>query len=906
MGDKIQIPNLDLTYNATPSFPIALQADTSPINPLGSMKSPGLLDKAKNLVKGTGSGVNAAAGALGSMVGSMIGGGLTSGAGNVIGQLGGIAQMIPGVGGVIASAAVPILQGGINALVGSSLNQENINTVNANNAALNSFSSNASSTEALAQNFKTMPAVTNFNKSFIGKDGVFANKASKMFKQLQKEQTYAVNNAQNALNTNLNNMIGTQYDNMMANYAAEGGFLAQPYIGGAIDYELAQRRMAQKDLEARHLADGGSLHSYGSDWTNGLSIINSGDTHERNPLGGVPMGMAEDGQPNLVEEGEVVWNDYVFSNRLKVPSELAQRLKLKNKDNTFAEAVKHLQKNSEERPNDPIEQAGLKNSLIKLMNAQEILRQKSEERKMRRQAKKAALGGLLYNCGGHLFALGSALNPTNPILKQREIDNAWKQGEIDAAFEAVPDGNPLYKSQPTIATPSALDSPILQGYVPKTDIFKLRPYSAELFWGDRPQSTGTNRLSMQNWYNSVVKDANQYATILNYLDSKDPEAVKLKNKYKNNAKGFLNHALTGQKGRAYDAIQKAYNAAYAPQEQARMQGIKPPEFSPEYFEGRIQAQDAAPVSAPLTNEQWKEYTRLKSLDKTTKTDVSAKKYLHEVTGTPLETLYKGQEIPAAARDTIQPEHYNLARELRWMPAIGSGLAAFSDAMGWTNTPDESGYRAMLQASQGMTDPAFSPIPERLRLQRFSTREAINDLNAQAGAVERGITNQSNLNRGNAISGLIAAGANAQKNYGNAYKQGLDSYNALASTEGQFNRGTSMFNSEKDLQAQMARNSNLQFKAGLLDKALTLRDLALNRASAARSANLTNLFDSLGDIGREAFAMDMIHNNKALLYDYFGRYKRNLLDDVNGDTVKDSKTTKAKGGFLTIKNKRRRR
>ena len=879
------ILNLKTIYNSQSTA----DGRITPLDAIGSTEPQSFLSKAKDWVKGGGSGVNAAAGALGSMVGSMIGGGLTSGAGNVIGQLGGIAQMIPGVGGVIASAVAPILQGGINALVGSSLNQENINTVNANNAALNSFSSNASSTEALAQNFKTMPAVTNFNKSFIGKDGVFANKASKMFKQLQKEQTYAVNNAQNALNTNLNNMIGTQYDNMMANYAAEGGFLAQPYIGGAIDYELAQRRMAQKDLEARHLADGGSLHSYGSDWTNGLSIINSGDTHERNPLGGVPMGMAEDGQPNLVEEGEVVWNDYVFSNRLKVPSELAQRLKLKNKDNTFAEAVKHLQKNSEERPNDPIEQAGLKNSLIKLMNAQEILRQKSEERKMRRQAKKAALGGLLYNCGGHLFAPGGVLNPTDP------------------------DGNPLLAtSQPTIATPSALDSPILKRYVPKyfTDPNYKDP-SNYLIFGNQFGNPdilyrSSNRPDIKTWYNEVTKDSKNYANILNYLDANDSKSANLKKTYAKNAKGFLNYALTGPKGKAYDAIQKAYNAAYAPQEKARMQGIKPPEFPLEYLEGRVQAQDAADVSAPLTKEQWKEYTRLKSLDKTTNTDVFAKKYLHEVTGTPLETLYKGQEIPAAARDTIQPEHYNLARELRWMPAIGSGLAAFSDAMGWTNTPDESGYRAMLQASQGMTDPAFSPIPERLRLQRFSTREAINDLNAQAGAVERGIANQSNLNRGNAISGLIAAGANAQKNYGNAYKQGLDSYNAQASTEGQFNRGTSMFNSEKDLQAQMARNSNLQFKAGLLDKALTLRDLALNRASAARSANLTNFFDSLGDIGREAYAMDMIHNNKALLYDWFGRYKGSMLDYANGETVKDSKTTKAKGGFLTIKNKRRRR
>lgn len=871
------ILNLKTIYNSQSTA----DGRITPLDAIGSTEPQSFLSKAKDWVKGGGTGVNAAAGALGSMVGSMIGGGLTSGAGNVIGQLGGIAQMIPGVGGVIASAAAPILQGGINALVGSSLNQENINTVNANNAALNSFSSNASTTEALAQNFKTMPAVTNFNKSFIGKDGVFANKASKMFKQLQKEQTYAVNNAQNALNTNLNNMIGTQYDNMMANYAAEGGFLAQPYIGGAIDYELAQRRMAQKDLEARHLADGGSLHSYGSDWTNGLSIINSGDTHERNPLGGVPMGMAEDGQPNLVEEGEVVWNDYVFSNRLKVPSELAQRLKLKNKDNTFAEAVKHLQKNSEERPNDPIEQAGLKNSLIKLMNAQEILRQKSEERKMRRQAKKAALGGLLYNCGGHLFAPGGVLNPTDP------------------------DGNPLYVSQPVIAAPDPNLEVINSRSITPTSGNKKIPYTYQSKIQINPAPT---MLSLEDWFNAVSSNSANYANILNYLDSKNPEAVALKNKYSKDPSGFLKKALRGEPGLAYNAIDAARKAAYEKENKAYIDQVisKAPPVSPEDLEDKISVQDAKTVSAPLTNEQWKEYTRLKQLDKTNRTDIHAKKYLHEVTGTPLETLYKDQEIPAAARDTIQPEHYNLARELRWVPAIGSGLAAFSDAMGWTNTPDESGYRAMLQASQGMTDPAFSPIPERLRLQRFSTREAINDLNAQEGAIERGIFNQSNLNRGNAISGLLAAGNNAQKNYGNAYKQGLDSYNAQISTEGQFNRGTSMFNSEKDLQAQMARNSNLQFKAGLLDKALTLRDLALNRASAARSANLTNLFDSLGDIGREAYAMDMIHNNKALLYDWFGRYKGSLLDYANGDTVKGPKTTKAKGGFLTIKNKRRRR
>ena len=120
----------------------------------------------------------------------------------------------------------------------------------------------------------------------------------------------------------------------------------------------------------------------------------------------------------------------------------------------------------------------------------------------------------------------------------------------------------------------------------------------------------------------------------------------------------------------------------------------------------------------------------------------------------------------------------------------------------------------------------------------------------------------------------------------------------------FNRGTNMFNREQDLKAQIANNANQRIRMDAAFKAAQLRDAIDARIGAARSANLTNFFDSLGDIGREAFAMDMIHNNKALLYDYMGRYKRNLLDDLEGNTVKPSKASN--GGYLTIKNKKRRK
>ncbi len=124
---------------------------------------------------------------------------------------------------------------------------------------------------------------------------------------------------------------------------------------------------------------GGALSGYGGDWTNGLTFINNGGTHEENPYEGVPISIAQDGQPNLVEEGEVVWNDYVFSNRLEVPEEVMAELKLGRGHKTFADVVKKVQKEAEERPNDPIAQRGLDSTLQKLAGVQEEVRQEEEQ-----------------------------------------------------------------------------------------------------------------------------------------------------------------------------------------------------------------------------------------------------------------------------------------------------------------------------------------------------------------------------------------------------------------------------------------------------------------------------------------------------------------------------------------------
>lgn len=134
---------------------------------------------------------------------------------------------------------------------------------------------------------------------------------------------------------------------------------------------------------------GGDMQTNGGDYSDGLKEINAGKSHEENPYQGVQMGVAPDGSPNLVEEGETIFNDedYVFSNRIHPKKEVLKKFHMYSKGGklTYADVSKRLEKEAKERPNDPISKASLKDMLTMLMDAQE--QQKAEEEA--KEAKKA-------------------------------------------------------------------------------------------------------------------------------------------------------------------------------------------------------------------------------------------------------------------------------------------------------------------------------------------------------------------------------------------------------------------------------------------------------------------------------------------------------------------------------------
>ena len=762
-----------------------------------------------NILKGgLASGLGNAVGSLGN---NLISGGLESGAGSAISGIGStiggaIGMVNPVLGGII-SAGSGILSGVTNALFGSKINEENVNEIETSNKGMNTLVVNSNNNDSILSQWASQDFGADFSRSDIGRDGLFSNKAKNKFKSLKKQQDIARNRALTAFEGAVDS-ADTQSDlNVMSNFAAYGGPI-NIFGSGAIDYELAKEDLHNKQLSAMSrykmssmpnsfetpelamFAKGGKIHikkenrgkftdycggkvtseciargkrsksaavrkratfaanarkwkhacggylydeggnlytsipnvgQHGANFSNGVTIIGNGGTHEENPMEGVPMGIAPDGTPNLVEQGEVKFNDYVFSNRLFATGGLlaAHNLPTTYANHSFADIAERLSRESSERPNDPISKRGLLNSMTRLQQAQEQLRAEEQSRK--------------YAKGGHLFAGGGPAG-INPDLYDEEDD-----------YLIVPTGSKI------IGNPFAYDEAGYQAPV---------------------------------------------------ITPSEPPVITVPNDTK--GAGSQTNRTSSRQGKGLS---------------------------------------------------W----------------------------------------------------------LRYAPAVGAGLGVISDLVGLTNKPDYTNAGLVGGVADNLTDIEVSPIGNYLTYRPLDRNYYLNKLNAQAGATRRAIVNQSGGNRATAVAGLLAADYNALGRMGDLARQAEEYNMAQRERVEAFNIGTNQFNAELALKAATAnqRNDELRLKARTTQA--QLRDQAEARASAGRTVNLTNLFDSLGEIGREEFSRNMIQSNPALYYsiDRSGRitYKNGYdeLSEAEKKVVRDAanrdKKKKAKGGYLTIRGRR---
>lgn len=772
--------------------------------------------------------------AIGGIAGNMIGGGKQTGVGNLISSASNIASAIPGPWGAVAGAGLQVLGGITNAAFGTKWNKENIakteNTIN-NLRGLQADANSADTLTNMVNNLALGDA--NFSDSYIGKDGWFSNKAAKKARKLRAEMRDANDYAIDTLELNADNISTDILDSLESNYAALGGFINKYSDGGSIHINPANRgkfnatkkRTGKTTEELTHSKDpltrkraifaqnashwkhafGGHLNTNGSDFMTGLTYIDNGDTHENNPYEGVPMGADSEGTPNLVEQGEVIFNDYVYSNRLQVPK--AVRKKYKLRDNmTFADAVKYLTKSYEERPNDSISRDTAMEVLADLANIQEAERANKE-----------------YNSDKNISAYGGKINRFDDGGDTKETDFNWNNlGETPLWNNLLGQPNP---SSPTILNNTWMPTAI-------------NPYKGvpNYYGYDKPF-----------WMNDKGEYNKEYIDFINNVYNVDMFKKHLKDQF-----NFYDNATEEQKkSPRYAAIQNFIDT------------------SPEWYENRNTIDDWAisdnlfntakklavdkNTGIMHVGDMFAQYKRGKA--NSLMPNGLFPNNLNDRIKTPDLIKNAGKEEP--------PLYLGRSNEaLRYAPAIGLGAAVLSDALGITNNPEYENAARIEAASRADYKPVgFERLGNYLKYQPFDTDYLLNRMDADAAASRRAIANQSAGNTGAAIAGILASDYNTIGRLGEA-KIAADKENfARRAQVEEFNRATNQYNSQGALQADIANQGAYANAIGRrltgLTTAAQMRQGIKDAAEANRAANISEFLSALGDIGYENKSMNII-------------------------------------------------
>lgn len=790
-------------------------------------------------------------GALGSIVGqvggNLIGGGLQSGAGNTIGSIGStvgsaISTVNPLVGGMV-SVGSGLIGGLTNRMFGSKLNQENINQVKGNISSTANTSFGGSADDLMSQ-LSGASMLGNINRSDIGKDGWFSHKAKNLTNKLRAQAEAANTRLYNNFNQAADITNENQFLQSMYNVEAfggplfkEGGIMIKKENRGKFTESANRANMGVQEY-ARHIlankedysptlikranfarnaakwnAFGGDLNTYGGTYNGGLEYIDNGGTHEQNPFNGVPMGTDRNGTPNLVEEGETIWNDYVFSNRLKVPETLTDKYKL-SKDITFAEASKKLGKEIEETPNDPISKRTFNSFMQDLQQSQEEVKAKKELAKAKRQFNKLSPQEQLGILNGTPVQEDNTIlsNPNEIVSNepQQFDDGGWM---FDNMWEGAPEYQNSYLKG---------NIPYYQGKV------SSKGYSVK-------DIEGTDNYKNFTKYALTLPDNHNYWQTLSNKTGKDVTYLK------NNYERLRNDGKLGWVHRTpkFNNISTQADTPFTIYQPLDALGNQKPFNMLSPYGMGYSANDIVPFSDRV------------DANGNTVIDLKNKEFIS--TDTKKKTNNK-------------EDNGLLPTWMRYAPIVGSAIGAASSLL---SKPDESSANAILTAAReaGQYTPiSFNPIGDYIQYNPFDRDYYINKLNAESGAARRAIINQASGNRGNAMAGILAADYNAQNQLGALARQAEEYNLAQRQKVAEFNRGTNMFNTEGMFKADTANQvAKMQARSTLLQgtmQAERLRQAARQQLAAERSANLTNLFNNIGNIGRENMNFNILNTSAA--------------------------------------------
>ena len=800
-------------------------------------------------------------------------GGRESKVGNAVGDAGvGIFQM-----GAQTGNGALMLAGGIAKGIGSLINagwgikenKANIAAIDANTAAARNAGAqlgNASTNEDVLAASGNMVSGLGFKASDLYKNGWFTNKGTRKGNAKINTNNSALAFQTQGLATGVDNADYYSDSNTMRNFiGAFGGPLP------AVDYNFMDRYLTAKEKQnelksklpgltpmSGLLAFGGDMQTNSSDFSTGATHVNAGQSHELNPNGGVQMGVDSEGTPNLVEEGEVIYNDYVYSDRIQLDDEAKEKFHFsKKKDLTYAEAAKKLEKEISERPNDPLSQAAYKAQMEDLANEQERQKQEMEADRAREAFEslsdedKVAL--MQQVAQEEQMAQQQAMEEQamaeqqmmNPQVAQEVPQEAMIPQEVPVEAQTMAEGGNLYAPGGELLNPTSVYKDPVTGDLVVT---QNSPYTKEVptvpyYYKGQPYNTE------DDYRLAIYDDANKYGikTVNESIDSS----------------GFVTSNV-----RPIEDVIRDIEAA--------RKGIEGSPVIVESLKAVSPSTERVGVMPDaIKQEADNVYNKPTKTSKITDADTTGKK---------LAPVLKAE----------WPRYVGL-----FGPAVGLGLMAAG-----VGKPNKKQFDAILDAYDrtGTSLADYKTIGDYLTYRPMDIWAEQNRMNANARATDRAILNNSSP-VGTRMAGLLASNYNDQIGSGQLYKNALEYNDSKAAQVAGFNRGTNQYNADTYNRAALAnaqmRNQSRHYRAGLAMQAAAQKaDMDAGWYNSLYG-NIGQLFKGISDLGRENAERNMIA--RLATAGAFGN-----LPPENAVNAKLSKWVTAEGGKLKKSKKSKRK
>lgn len=745
-----------------------------------------------------------------------------------------------------------------------------------------------------------------------GVGGVIAGdqKAKREAINLNNQAEIAQQFAQRNFDAAFEDVANRKHRQLQANIVAEGGKITQAAKNRHMTVsDYAKRILARSNNEKyiytmkkrNQYSAGGTLYNtHGAYFAPDLVKIEAGGSHEENPYGGIQVGVDPMGIPNLVEEGEVIHDDYVFTKR-DAPTEkelgdFALPKKYAGKD--FAYIADRLGKEAKERSNDAISNNGMGAMLDRLIALQDYRKQKKEEARMRRELKKMSPEELMQL--GEAMGMLQAPPQEMPVAErgmQQPMMQPMEQAPVIAAeggklamvfkeggeedeppvgsilsqyFGITPrmqytnrniyDGN-------VVGTSSAVPS-LLTGTVPNMSFEGYRgvagmiPSKVGTSLATPPATTTKSSAAKSGAGASSGRSKGRdmeytvpYVNILDYLQSQrgedgnlTPEGQALFDKINSKLKSPL----------TYDQwYKKAKDGDYGPVHQATY------DIAQEWSNGLNDQRKLEPLQRLGYNIE----PNFRNTELVRSPEIEQSQY---------ESRLANMQNPETADITGTAEQ-GYALQPTWPRYAGAGYNLLSGIHNMLQSPDRYQYRRF-NPSYAYGDLSLN----RLQYNPYDFNLANNQINAMDAATRTQIGN-SGLGA-SAGAALLASNYNNARNLGNAYWQTrLANQQQLANvigTNNQAEQAEADFDWRRD-----TYNTGIRNQYGLYNLQNLIQNDYMNKAAESQkwqavSQSLDAAASDLAGIGRENWNMNMANTNPAFLY-YLNPWAGNVGYKQNG-------------------------